>query len=85
MNIITYQAIDLVPEEQAWVGFFEDNGEMLPMYFTAQYQAELRDKMRKWLENERAKVGLTAELVEKRKAALALARAARKAKKRGEG
>lgn len=81
MNIITYQANDLVPEDREWVGFFEDGGEILPMYFTAQYQDALRDKMRQWLANEREKIGLTAEMVERRKAALAAARAARKAKK----
>lgn len=80
MNIVTYQAIDTVPEDHDWIGFFEEDGRFLPIFFRAPDQDALREKMGNWLIAERAKVGLDAEMIERRKVALAAARAARKAK-----
>lgn len=82
MNRIIYKAQDRVPGDYEYMGFFfGDDDKPLPMYFTGNDPFRLLDEMDAWLVKERAKVGLTAEMVEKRKAALAAARAARKAKK----
>jgi hypothetical protein len=81
MKPILYMGNGNAPEGCGYVGFFVDEGKLLPMYFTGDSAGLLLNEMVEWLEKERAKVGLTAELVEKRKAALAAARAARKAKK----
>jgi hypothetical protein len=70
-----------VPQAYQYIGFFFEGDKPLPMYFNGDCPLKLREEMDAWLVKERAKVGLTAELVEKRKAALAAARAARKAKK----
>lgn len=75
-----YGCID-APEGQRFLGVFvTDDGECTTVLFFGPHRDELHDRMETWLKAERAKVGLTAELVERRKAALAAARAARKAK-----
>ena len=78
----TIYGCDTAPDGKRFVGIFmTDEGEATTVLFFGEDYAELRGRMAAWLEAERTKVGLTAEIIEKRKAALAAARAARKAKK----
>jgi len=81
MTPVIYCAEDHTPNRYMWVGMFMDDEKLLPMYFHGDCPFKLRDEMNEWLVKEREKIGLTAEMVERRKAALAAARAARKAKK----
>lgn len=69
-----------VPQSYQYIGFFFEDEKPLPMYFNGDCPFKLRSEMEAWLVKERAKIGLNAEMIERRKVALAAARAARKAK-----
>lgn len=80
MRPVIYAAVQSAPNGLDFVGqFVTDEGAMTPVLFRAKTEAALREKMLAWLEAERVKAGVTAEMIEQRKAERAAKKVARAA------
>ena len=80
MKPVIYAAVQSAPNGLDFVGqFVTDEGAMTPVLFRAETEIALREKMLAWLEAERVKARVTAEMIEQRKAERAARKAARAA------